>query len=173
MINLWTVLLKYKEIMGFAENFKKLIIPLSTVFVGEEKYQELQRDATLLKIIVLIDFGFAIIAAFGFTLSPEYFNTRTYLAVWLRENFPDYSEHILFFIHLSNFPVALMLCSLSIAMSYFGYSAVIQIIYLNQIIGGICDTKIPPDERYTSELYQRSVRTKLKMAIMMHGLAIR
>ncbi|XP_044755126.1 uncharacterized protein LOC123314078 [Coccinella septempunctata] len=173
LINLWTVLLKYKEIMSFSDVFQLLRCPVNEKIIGAEKYREVRWTVFFLKFIVLVDYGLALIAAFGFTLSPEYFNTRTYLAVWLRENFPEYSERILFVIHMSNFPVALVLCALSIAMSYFGYNAVLLLIFMNQAVAGICSSSIQPSERVSSGLYQRSIKAKLKVCIMLHILAIR
>ncbi|XP_045474906.1 uncharacterized protein LOC123680833 [Harmonia axyridis] len=172
LINLWTVLLKYKDIMWFSDTFQSIGIPLNAEVIGEKKYNKLCSKIFVLRLIVLINYGLALLAALGFTLSPEYFNKRTYLAVWIRENFPNYSEYILTLIHMSNFPVALVLSALAIAMSYFGYSAVFQLIFINEAVKGICYSTIPLHQRYSSQLYQTSVRTRLKISIMLHTLGI-
>lgn len=161
--------MRHKQIKRFLDAFERVRVPVTPKTIGEEKYEQIQKAATVLKMLAIANYGLAILAAIGFTTSPEYFNSKTYTVIWLREHFPDYCENIILTIHLTNFPVALVLCSLPVFMSYCAFNSDLQIIFINQAVRSICDTNIPPDERYTSALFQRTVRTKLKIGVSLHS----
>ncbi|KAK9881822.1 hypothetical protein WA026_017334 [Henosepilachna vigintioctopunctata] len=173
LINLWTVLFKFRKMTWFINLLNDIFIPIDEDILGKQKYKNIMYNIKFVKIISVLNYSLAIGAAFGFTLSPEYFNTRTYLAIWIRENFENHSEYLLFFIHMSNFPVALVLVSLCIVMTYSGTRAIFQLIVINKGIEGICDSHIHPNRRYNSKIYQAMVRQKLKMCVMMHEICIR
>ncbi|KAK9881820.1 hypothetical protein WA026_017332 [Henosepilachna vigintioctopunctata] len=173
LINLWTVIVKYNEITWFIHTLRGMVIPIDKDIVGEIKYKRIMFTRMLVKFIVLVDYGLALAAALGIFLSPEYFNSKNYLPVWIRKNFINYSEYILFFIHLTIFPVALALVSLSIALMYCVLTSVSQLTLINIVIKGICHSSIHPDERYDSELFQSIVLQKLKICVMIHQICIR
>ncbi|KAK9881821.1 hypothetical protein WA026_017333 [Henosepilachna vigintioctopunctata] len=159
--------------LWFVHTFKKIVIPIDKDILGEKKYKSIMCICMMLKISALVNYALAISAAFGIFISPEYYNSRIYLSFWIRKNFKNYSEYILFFMHMSNFPVAVALISLSIAMSYCSARAVFQFIIVNKVIEGICDSTLHPTERYDSKIYQAVVLQKLKICIMTHQLSIR
>ncbi|KAL3270039.1 hypothetical protein HHI36_009095 [Cryptolaemus montrouzieri] len=139
--------------------------------LGKRKYAVVMRFMLIVKLVTCLNILLSVVASFGFILSPDYFNRKTYLAVWIIKTFPEYSKYMLFVVSLTSFPVAIVLAGSPIAWAYAGTQGWCQLMVLNEAVEIICVTKCTPKNlRRDSKIYQEVVKEKLILCIFIHQM---
>ncbi|XP_044755191.1 uncharacterized protein LOC123314135 [Coccinella septempunctata] len=164
LINLWVILFLSEDFYKYLKKYEKECLPVE--MLKENTLKRVEIMSNILKVICCLDMIFATMAAIGFITAPEYFNEKTYLAVWIQETFPEYSTFLLVVVQLTSLPVALVMAGTSISWAYAGANTLFQVYILKEMLQGISKSNISRKMRLDSQIYQTEVREKLIMSIM-------
>ncbi|XP_045473731.1 uncharacterized protein LOC123680091 isoform X2 [Harmonia axyridis] len=171
LINLGSIVFMADAFYEYLQNYKKGLIPLE--LLNENTLKQIVLLGNITKLICTVNMVLATAAALGFIAAPEYFNEKTYLSVWIQEQFPNYSNFMLPVVHWTSLPVALVMAGSSVAWAYAGMNAIFQIQILKEMINTVPKTTLPQKLRRDSQLYQAIVRQKLIICVMAHGIMVR
>lgn len=172
LINLGTTVFQADLFYEFLLAFQKSRAPLE--ILNDANFKQVLFEIKLVKVICIMNLIFAITAAFGFIMAPEYFDQKAYLSVWIPEHFSHpYDTLLILILHWSSIPVAHVMVGISILWTYAVSYAIFSIRYLKEMIESISDTTIPEKMRYDSKLYQEMVRQRMLICIMSHAGAKR
>ncbi|XP_045474083.1 uncharacterized protein LOC123680302 isoform X1 [Harmonia axyridis] len=155
----------------YLKGYKAFIMPLE--LFDDITFKKVVFIINMIKIICSLNMVLATIAALGFISAPKYFNEKTYLLVWIFENFPTHSNIMAKFVHWTSLPVALVLAGTSLVWTYAGMNGVFQVALLKRMIATITTSTIQHKYRRDSPLYQETTKQKMIICIMTHEILVR